>query len=85
MTLQEAKNQVAKKHHWDNWADLRDTGIDEGMFELLIDEAAILFAREACCEQREICAKAAGIYRDDDYEFQIDTDSIINAPEPPLL
>jgi|SRR5687767_12437680 len=56
MTLQEAKDQIAKRHHWDDWASMRmrNTGIDEGVWEIFMNEVAHLVHSEACREQREI-------------------------------
>lgn len=44
MTLQEAKDQVAVKHHWNNWGEILNTGMDEGMLSILADQAAELYA-----------------------------------------
>lgn len=35
MTLEECKTIIARKHHWDEWSQLRNTGIDEDILNLI--------------------------------------------------
>jgi hypothetical protein len=83
-TLQECKDKVAKKHGYDSFQKMEENGFGIGTGELLgyADEAAQLFAQEACKEQREICAEEytyAAPYTMAKIEL-----SIKNAPEPTL-
>lgn len=79
-TLQEIKDEVAKKHGLANYLE---ANVYNRANELA-DEVAKLYAQSACREQREICAERATI----DYQDivpRIDENSIKNAPEPTLL
>lgn len=83
MTLQEAKDQIARNHGYDAWG-LKIYENGDEMMEKLCGEVAHLVHSEACRKQREICADKARIINDYG-DYIIDKDSIKNAPEPPLL
>lgn len=86
MTLQEHLKESFDRNfrkHYGGGLDFKE--VESGTGYNWIYEAMKAAISEACRKQREICAEGAVIYLNDDYEFQIDTDSIKNAPEPPLL
>lgn len=80
-TLQEIKDEVAKKHGLANYLE---ANVYNRANELA-DEVAKLYAQSACREQREICYTEARIDRDLGGDIYIIEDSIKNAPEPTLL
>jgi hypothetical protein len=56
-TLQECKDQIAKDNGHADWEVLMYRCHSSNVISLY-DQAAMLYASEACREQREICAKA---------------------------
>lgn len=83
MTLQELKDQVARK---EGHADWMTCCFRENLtsIELIMEQVAKLYASEACRKQRDICADKARIINDYG-DYIIDKDSIKDAPEPLLL
>lgn len=87
MTLQEAKDKVAKKHGYPSWKRLCHNGVFDGAPEKYTDEAAELYAKskwhEACDAQRKLCFNSWWNYScknvHDEDGFR---DSIIQAANP---
>ena len=82
MTIQEAKDQIARNHSFTEWQHLLKA--HSGRLDYFINEVAHLVHSEACREQREICAGVA--------EFHVSSTTaktlskaIKNAHEPKLL
>ena len=80
-TLQEIKDEVAKKHGLANYLE---ANVYNRANELA-DEVAKLYAQSACREQREICAR----HYDDATSWSAHQESteeaIKNAPEPKMI
>jgi broad-specificity NMP kinase len=79
-TLQECKDEVANKY---GIAKFEMAKVFRSQsYEKMLDEAAKLYASEACREQREICAAHYNHYtKDTDISILF---KIKNAPEPTL-
>lgn len=60
-TLQECKDEVAKRHSYPTWQELCKLGNHDGTPDKWIDEVSILFAEEAL---REAAEKADTVYAD---------------------
>ena len=84
-TLQECKDEVARRHGFKSWEDARETwikrtGVARVTHESYIEEVATLYAQSLCKEQREICAANYNHYtKDTDLSILF---KIKNAPEP---
>ena len=89
-TLQECKDEIARRHGFKSWEDARETwikrtGVARVTHESYIEEVATLYAQSLCKEQREICYTEARIDRDLGGDIYIIEDSIKNAPEPKMI
>lgn len=87
-SLQECKDEVARKMGFKDFLDYCSNGIT-GHIVQVMEEAAQLYAREACKEQREICAKVATVkWKFDDHGDlsggELNEDAIKNALEPEM-
>ena len=83
-TLQEAKDEIARTiYDCKDWQDFREDGRDWRVYEDAHDLVAELLAKEACREQREICAAHYNHYtKDTDLSILF---KIKNAPEPKMI
>jgi hypothetical protein len=74
------KNNIIQDPAWDDYLSRYP-----GRLEYFID-AMKAYAREACAEQRRICAENADINHGGyDSNSWIEEESILNAPEPEML
>lgn len=79
-TLQECKDEAAKKHGFKDFNETYVTKRSDWSIGSIYEEAAIIFAQEACREQREICALACDAANV--APSVILWEAITNAPEP---
>ena len=86
-TLQECKDEVARRHGFKSWEDARETwikrtGVARVTHESYIEEVATLYAQSLCKEQREICASKILEWADDIKDRRSAVDVALSSPEP---
>jgi hypothetical protein len=82
-SLQECKDEVANKY---GIAKFEMAKVFRSQsYEKMLDEAAKLYAQEACREQREICRSKYDHYQPVGEHYLSVQDRIKNAPEPTML
>lgn len=78
-TIDECKEQVAKKHGWANWFEFYAMCDELNGLDAVVDEAMKLYAEQMCRRQRELCSESAR-YMNILGNVHINKTSILNAP-----
>lgn len=82
MNLRQAKDEIALKYGYENWLQFEKECPGHMSMQNFCDEAAELYARTKCREQRKLCAENVEGFADWHKKRYIDHKTILNAPAP---